>query len=82
MKRVDLKKKIGIGVSNCGWYLFVCDCNNYLIQLFNARNGALVKSYGSKASDDRQYIYLTGICISPSSQIIVSEYDNRVQIFE
>jgi DNA-binding beta-propeller fold protein YncE len=63
--------------------LFVCDDNNNRIQLFNAMNGEFVKSYGSKGSNDGQFNGLSGICISPSGQIIVSEIDNnRVQIFE
>jgi tripartite motif-containing protein 71 len=63
--------------------LFVCDGENYRIQLFNAMNGAFVKSYGSYGSDDGQFKYPSGICISPFGKIIVSESDNnRVQIFE
>ena len=77
----------GLGLSNCGQYLFVCDYNNHRIQLFNAMNGEFVKSYGSKSSNDAQFDRPFGICISPSGKIIVSEsgYSNdqhRVQIFE
>jgi DNA-binding beta-propeller fold protein YncE len=63
----------GLALSNCGQYLFVCDSDNYCIQLFNAMNVAFLKSYGSKGSDDGQFDSPTGICISPSGQIIVSE---------
>ena len=48
-------------------------------------NGEFVKSYGSNGSNDGQFDYLAGICISPSGQIIVSEAEycnNSVQIFE
>ncbi len=50
-------------------------------------NGQFVKSYGSKGSDDAQFSYPSGICISASGQIIVSEPyfsgdQHRAQIFE
>jgi hypothetical protein len=73
----------GLAFSNCLQYLFFCDCNNDRIQLFNAMNGLFIKSYGSNNSGDSQFNDLYGICISPSGQIIVSEFGNRgVQIFE
>jgi DNA-binding beta-propeller fold protein YncE len=63
--------------------LFVCDWAAPRIQLFKAMNGAFVKSYGSKGSDDGQFYCPIGICVSPSGKIIISEYNNnRVQIFE
>jgi hypothetical protein len=52
-------------------------------------NGDFIRSYGSFGSNDGQFNYPTGICISPPGQTIVSEansdiYDqqHRVQIFE
>jgi DNA-binding beta-propeller fold protein YncE len=79
----QFKDPHGLALSNCGQYLFVCDCNNNRIQLFNAMNGEFAKSYGSKGSGDGQFYSTIGICISPSGQMIVSESgNNRVQIFD
>jgi tripartite motif-containing protein 71 len=72
-----------VSLTNCGQYLLVCDSCNCAIQVFNAMNGAFMKSYGSKGSGDGQFECPSGICISPSGQIIVSESGNhRIQIFE
>ncbi len=64
----------GLALSNCGQYLFVCDCYNHHIQLLNAMNGEFVKSYGS---DHAQFECPFGICISASGKTIVSECDNN-----
>jgi hypothetical protein len=70
-------------LSYSGEHWFVCDDRYYRIQLFNAMNGKFIKGYGSNGSNDGQFNYPYGICISPSGQIIVSEDgNNRVQIFE
>jgi hypothetical protein len=45
-------------------------------------NGAFFKSYASIGSGDSQFYCPSGICISPSDQIIVSEAEYRVQIFK
>jgi DNA-binding beta-propeller fold protein YncE len=69
-----IQYRVGLTLSNCGQYLFVCDCSNYRIQLFNALNSGFVKSYGSKDSGDGQFEYPSRIWDSSSGRIIVCEY--------
>jgi DNA-binding beta-propeller fold protein YncE len=45
-------------------------------------NGAFVKTYGSNGTDNGQFCNPSGICISPSGQIIIAQWNNRIQIFE
>jgi DNA-binding beta-propeller fold protein YncE len=73
----------GLALSNSGQHLLVCDCYNYRILVFNAMNGLLVKTYGSIGSGE--FNWPSGICISPSGKIIVSDIGdehNQVQVFE
>ncbi len=66
-------------MENYGQYLMVCDFENHRIQVFNATNGAFIKSHGL---DEGQFKRPHGICISASGQIIVCEYGNHcVQVF-
>jgi tripartite motif-containing protein 71 len=82
-KNGQLQYPSGLALNDCVQYLFVFYWSNTQIRLFNPMNDAFVKSYGSNGSDDRQFKYPIGICISPFGQMIVSEMGNKiVQIFE
>jgi DNA-binding beta-propeller fold protein YncE len=73
----------GIALTNCHQYLLICDWAYHRIQVCNSSNGSFIKSYGSKGVKDGQFEFPEGICVSPSGQIIITEWENnRVQIFQ
>jgi DNA-binding beta-propeller fold protein YncE len=72
----------GIELSRCGKYLLVCDSSNHRIQVFSSMNGAFIKSYGAWGSEDGQFKHPCGVCVTPSNQIIITDWGNsRIQLF-
>lgn len=78
-----LEQPRGLTLTNCHQYLLVCDWGYHRIHVLNALNGQFIKSYDSKGTKEGQLEYTEGICVSPSGQVLVTEWkSNRVQIFE
>ncbi|EFC35849.1 predicted protein [Naegleria gruberi] len=72
-----LKKNIGLN------YAAICDYANNRIQIWNLREGAIIKQFGCYGSEDGQFDGPNGVSITSEGHLVVVDYHNhRVQIFK
>ena len=72
-----LKKNIGLN------YAAICDYANNRIQIWNLREGVIIKQFGCYGSEDGQFDGPNGVSITSEGHLVVVDYHNhRVQIFK
>jgi len=71
---------MGIAINSKG-NILVSDSGNHIIQEFDSK-GKLLSIFGSKGSENGQFIHPTGICIDENDNILICDhYNDRIQIF-
>jgi len=72
-----LKKNIGQN------YAAICDYNNNRIQIWNLKDGTLIKQFGAYGTADGQFDGPNGVSLTSEGHLVVVDYHNhRVQIFK
>ena len=70
----------GVAVSN-GGEVVVSECHGHCISVYS-RKGKKIRSFGSRGSSTRQFLYPRGVAITSDNHVlIVDEHNHRIQMF-
>ena len=63
-------------------HLFVCDCGNHRVQVFEL-NGKFIGKFGTRGNKLREFIEPLSVAMLSNGRIVVSdERNHRIQTFE
>ena len=74
-------RRLGYLLVNESQHLFVCDCYNHRVQVFEL-NGKFIGKFGTKGSKLGEFRYPFSVAILSSGRIVVTdECNHRIQMF-